>query len=80
MENIGKKASAKSMGVLNRMDPPHSDKAKAVRMMMDGIEMIMVVAWKKELMTVPMPVKYMWCAQTIKDMKPTNKVAYTIDR
>ena len=38
----------------------------------DGIEMIIVVVWKKALIAVPMPVRNMWCAQTMKDMKPRN--------
>ena len=39
-------------------------------MMTDGMEIIMVVVWKNVAMRVPMPVKYMWCAQTMKDRKP----------
>jgi hypothetical protein len=31
----------------------------AVRMMTDGMEIIMVVVWKKVAMRVPMPVRYM---------------------
>ena len=41
-------------------------------MMTEGIEMIMVVVWKKPLKAVPMPVKNIWWAQTIKDMNPRN--------
>jgi hypothetical protein len=32
---------------------------KHVRMMTDGIEMIIVVVWKKVEIRVPMPVRYM---------------------
>ena len=39
-------------------------------MMTDGIEMIIVVVWKNVAMSVPMPVRYMWCAQTMKERKP----------
>ena len=39
-------------------------------MMTDGIEMIIVVAWKNAEIFVPMPVRYMWCAQTMNDRKP----------
>ena len=39
-------------------------------MITDGIEMIIVVVWKNVLIFVPMPVRYMWCAQTMKDRKP----------
>ena len=59
MPNIGRKASAKSMGVLKRMEPPHSDMNKHVRMMTDGMEIIIVVVWKKVEIFVPMPVRYM---------------------
>ena len=37
MPNIGKKPSANSIGVLMRMEPPHSDRNMQVRMMTDGI-------------------------------------------
>ena len=32
--------------------------------------MIIVVVWKNVDIVVPMPVMNMWCAQTMKDMKP----------
>ena len=70
MPNIGRNASANSIGVVNRIDAPHSDSSSAVRMTTDGIEMIIVVVWKKALIVVPMPVMNMWCAQTMNDMKP----------
>ena len=44
----------------------------ADRMTTDGIEMIIVVVWKNELIVVPMPVRNMWWAQTTNDMKPRN--------
>jgi len=47
------------MGVVNRIEPPQSERKSAVRIMIDGIEIIIVVAWKKELMTVPIPVRNM---------------------
>ena len=75
MPNMGMKASANFIGALKRMEPPHSDRMNAVRMMIDGTEMIMVVNWKKELITVPMPVRNMWCAHTMNDMKPMNSAA-----
>ena len=52
--------------MLKRIDPPHSESINAVSRMTDGIEMIIVVIWKNALTTVPMPVRYMWCAQTMK--------------
>ena len=48
-------------------------------MITDGIEMIIVVVWKNVLIAVPIPVKNMWCAQTINDMNPRNIAAYTSD-
>ena len=50
-----------------------------LRMITDGIEMIIVVVWKKALIVVPMPVRNMWCAHTTNDMKPRKTVAKTID-
>jgi len=79
MPNIGKNASAKSIGVLNRMDPPQSEINNAVRMITEGIEMIIVVVWKKAEIRVPMPVKYMWCAQTRNEMKPIMSTENTSD-
>ena len=70
MPNIGMNASANSIGVLNRMEPPQSEMNRQVRMITDGIEMIIVVVWKNVAILVPMPVRYMWCAQTMKDRKP----------
>ena len=32
--------------------------------------MIIVVVWKNAAHRAPMPVMNMWCAQTMKDMKP----------
>jgi hypothetical protein len=46
----------------------------------DGIEMIIVVVWKNALIVVPMPVMNMWCAHTMKDMKPRNPTEYTSAR
>ena len=39
-------------------------------MMTEGMEIIIVVVWKKLLIVVPMPVMNMWWAHTMKDMKP----------
>ena len=71
MPNIGRNAITKSIGVLNRIEPPHNEINMQLKMMTDGIEMIIVVVWKNAEMVVPMPVKYMWCAQTINDRNPT---------
>ena len=70
MPNIGRKATAKSIGVLKRIDPPQSEMIRAVRITTDGIEMIIVVVWKNAAIAVPMPVMNMWCAHTMNDMKP----------
>ena len=59
MANIGRNARAKSMGVVNLMEPPHSDRSSAVRMITEGIEIIIVVVWKNALIAVPMPVRNM---------------------
>src|SRR6266550_6336949 len=77
MPNMGRKASANSIGVVNRIEAPHSDNSSAVRMTTDGIEMIIVVVWKNALMVVPIPVMNMWCAHTMNDMNPMNTTEYT---
>src|SRR5437016_14426532 len=74
MPNIGRKASAKSIGVLKRIDPPHSEMIRAVRITTDGIEMIIVVVWKNAAIAVPMPVMNMWCAHTMNE-KQTRKMS-----
>ncbi len=78
MPNIGRNASANSIAVGKRIDPPHSDITSAVTSTTDGIETIIVVIWKKLLSVVPMPVRNMWCAHTSIDMKPRNSTAETI--
>ena len=59
MPNMGRNAKANNIGVLKRIAPPHSEMKKHVRMITDGIEMIIVVVWKKDEITVPIPVRYM---------------------
>jgi hypothetical protein len=80
MPNIGRNASANSIGVVKRMEEPHSEMNSALRMITEGMEMIIVVVWKKALIAVPMPVMNMWCAQTMKDMKPRKIDAPTMER
>ena len=55
MPNIGRNANAKSIGVLKRIDPPHSVSTSDVTSTTDGIEMIIVVTWKNDVSVVPMP-------------------------
>ena len=59
MPNIGRNASANSIGVVNRIDAPHNEMNSALKMITDGIEMIIVVVWKNALIVVPMPVMNM---------------------
>ena len=47
--NIGRNASAKSIGVVKRIAPPHSDSTREVTSTTDGIEIIIVVIWKNAL-------------------------------
>ena len=55
--------------------PPHSEPPAHVSTITDGIEMIIVVIWKKLLSVVPMPVRNMWCAHTTSDMPPSAATA-----
>ena len=73
--NIGMNPSANNIGVLNRIDPPQRERNNVVKITTDGIEIIIVVVWKKAPIDVPIPVKYIWCAQTMKDMNPKNTIA-----
>tara|TARA_B100001013_G_scaffold4535_1_gene2962 strand:- start:153 stop:338 length:186 start_codon:yes stop_codon:yes gene_type:complete len=54
---MGKKDKANSMGVLYLIEPPHKEIKNAVKITIDGMEMIMVVVWKNELMACPIPVR-----------------------
>jgi len=54
---MGKNANANNMGVVKRIDAPHSEMKNAVKITTDGIEIIMVVVWKKALMACPIPVR-----------------------
>ena len=75
---MGRKASAKSIGVVNRMAPPQSERMSDVTRITDGMEMIIVVTWKNVLSDVPIPVRNMWCAQTTRDMPPMNRTDFTM--
>ena len=78
MPNIGRNASANSIGVVKRIDPPHNVSTSDEIRITDGIEMIIVVTWKNVLSDVPMPLRNMWCAHTTIDMPPMNSTAATI--
>ncbi len=71
--NSGRNAVAHNIGDVKRIDPPHNEMMRELRMRIVGTEMMIVVNWKKELTAVPMPVRYMWCAQTIIERKPSTK-------
>ena len=58
MPNMGRNASANIEGVLNRMEPLQRLMNRQVSRMTDGMEMIMVVVWKKVATLLPMPVRY----------------------
>ena len=57
--NIGKKAEANSIWVLNRIDPPQSVIIKQVSRITDGTEISTVVIWKNVDIMTPIPVRYM---------------------
>jgi hypothetical protein len=57
MPNIGRNASANNIGVLNRIEAPQSVMNNADNIITEGIDIIIVVIWKKELIAVPIPVK-----------------------
>ena len=73
--NIGRKAKAQSIGTVNLMDPPHKEIKRHVNNMTEGIDIITVVAWKKVETTLPIPVRYMWWAQTMNARKPRTITA-----
>ena len=62
---------------LDRLEELHSDMNSAVKMITEGMEMIIVVVWKNVATLVPMPVRYMWCAQTINERNPRKSAEYT---
>ena len=78
MPNIGMNAVAKSIGTVNRIDAPQSESMRAVSRITDGIEMMIVVVWKKAATVAPMPVIYIWWAQTMKERKARTSRAMTM--
>ena len=62
------------MGVVKRIEAPQSEIKNAVKIATEGMEMIMVVVWKKALIDCPITVRNMWCAQTIKDINPRKTI------
>src|SRR6185437_6465704 len=80
MPNIGINAIANIMGTVKRIEPPHRDSIRQVMMITDGMEMMVVVVWKNIAMPAPMPVTYMWCAQTTIDKKPMANTEATNER
>src|SRR6185312_5651339 len=62
-----------------RIEPPHNERNIQVKMMTEGMEMIIVVVWKNVAIRMPMPVIYIWCAQTMNDRNPIVIAEYTSD-
>src|SRR4029077_18780543 len=79
MPNIGRKAVAKSMGTVNRIEPPQREMKNALKMMTEGMEMISVVVWKNALTAAPIPVSHIWWAQTMNERNPSTRTANTSD-
>jgi hypothetical protein len=52
-------AVAKSIGTVNRIDPPHIEMRSEVIKITEGIEIRTVVVWKKVETAGPIPVIYM---------------------
>src|SRR5579884_3671797 len=77
--NIGKKAVAKSIGTVNRIEPRQSEMIRAVAIITEGMEITMVVVWKNAVATVAMPVSHMWCAHTRNDKNPIVIMEKTSD-
>ena len=78
MPNIGRKAAAQIMGIVKRIEPPQSEMIIEVSKITEGTEIKTVVVWKKVEITGPIPVRYIWCAQTIKERNPRTMSAQTI--
>ena len=73
--NIGRKAHAHIIGIVKRIDPPQSEIIIAVIKTTEGTEINTVVIWKKVETVESIPVMYMWCAHTMKEMKPSTMTA-----
>ena len=66
------------MGILNLIEPPQSETISEVSRITDGTEIRTVVVWNQVEITGPIPVRYMWCAQTMKLRKPKTMTDQTI--
>ena len=58
MPNMGKNAKANMEAVVNLMDPFHKVMKRQVSKITEGIEIIIVIVWKKVAIAELMPVRY----------------------
>ena len=79
IRNIAKKPSANSMGTSKRIFPRQSVASQMKKSTPVGIEIISVVAEKKDRFVIT-PVVNMWCAHTVKDRAVTIRNAITNPR
>ncbi len=70
MMNIAMKATAKSIGVVNRTCPPHIVAIQLKILTPVGMAMSIVVAEKTESATAPNPTENMWWLHTPQPMIP----------
>ena len=73
------KAMAKSMGVSKVMAPCHMVATQLNTLTPVGTAMSMVAYMKYSSPAMGMPTVNMWCAQTMKDRKAMEAVAYTME-
>ncbi len=75
MPNIGINAVAKSIGTVNRIEPPQSEIMTAVSRITDGDRNNHRGRLEERAHLRAHAVRYMWCAQTRNDMKPEEEDA-----
>src|SRR5687767_13009857 len=78
MTNIETNASAFSIGVVNRIEPPHSVPSQLNVLIADGTAMTIVEIMKVVPRIGFMPLMNMWCPHTIQPRPAMPRIEYAI--
>ena len=78
MRNWNRKPIANIIAAVKWILPPHNVASQLKILMPVGTEMAIVAKVKKVFAPAPMPTANMWCAHTLKLMKPIPTEAATI--
>ncbi|OIQ69062.1 hypothetical protein GALL_493420 [mine drainage metagenome] len=80
MVNTNRNPIAKSIGVLNSIEPPHMVAIQEKILIPVGTAITKVAPMKYARVSTSMPDRYMWWAHTTKPTTPIPTMAYTMPR